>query len=87
MINGVLLRGNIAYCLGISGFYVVDLSKPDQPVVASTVTSANPVGICKDSNWAYYGSSTSNGVWPVDVTDPYSIITYNPRIIERIGAN
>jgi hypothetical protein len=81
----VVLRDSIAYCIGPNGFYTVDLSTPDQPAMADTLEYSNPLGICKDGNWAYFGSYSGNEMTPIDIADPYSIIAHDPVSMNGSG--
>ena len=83
--NDVLMQGDIAYCLVTSGLSTVDLSNPGTPVIADTVDYSYPNGICKSGNWVYFGSYTATNILPVDVTNPYSVITHDPVLMNGVG--
>lgn len=72
-INDIAVRGNFAYMAADGGVYVIDVTNPLSPVLASSDTPASaPLGIYVTDKNAYVADGTS-GVLIYDITDRYAI--------------
>ena len=73
----IFVSGNYAYVVGSDQFSVIDVSKPEKPVVTDTITNATHLtylkGVYVQGKYAYVTSYSDDRLVIIDITNPGDI--------------